>query len=245
LKPITIYKFKQEKKMIRGEYWIENGRPYFADSDVGDVGHEQIANDYVADLYLSDLQDYAEELGIKVTRYRFTDTPGWHAQQLITEIIQRLLEDEKRSFNQKTAEQELINTLNINQETYEALAGISATLYVQKYKGWIAIRGLNVELYGFDQQKADSLLRGIHWILDEEGIENEDLNFTIYDHKTKRVINVSLQDLEEGNLFKPKLPPQAASPPTAAPKGKIFGREKWRGTSENVISLNFKDFVVF
>lgn len=231
--------------MIQGEYWIENGRPYLADGDVVEDGHEEIANDYVAHLYLSDLQDYAEELGIKVTRIKYTDSPGSHAQRLITEILQRLLEDEERSFNQKTAEQELINALNINRATYEALAGISASLYVQKYKGWIAIRGLNVELYGFDQQKAYSLLRGIRWILSDEGIQNEDINLTIYDHKTKRTINISLQDLEEGNLFKPKLPPQAASPPTAARKGKIFGRELWRGTSENAMSFDFKDFFIF
>jgi len=75
--------------------------------------------------------------------------------------------------------------------------------------GWIAVRGENVELHGLDQEKMRSLVSGLHDILETEGIGDEvaDLDFSIYDHKTKRTINVSLKDLEEGNLFKPKLPP--------------------------------------
>ena len=131
------------------------------------------------------------------------------AEEVLDKIINALYENEVVD-SYEAAEAEILKTLGIDKETLEILiGGGDARLYVMQRNGWIAVRGENVELHGLDQEKVRSLVSGIHDILETEGIRDEvaDLDFSIYDHKTKRTINVSLKDLEEGNLFKPKLPP--------------------------------------
>jgi len=232
--------------MIQGEYWIDGGSIQYADGDIGDYNHEAIATNAVVFSYSDEILDYAQELGIDTRKYKFMEE-FFPAEELLDKITNALYENEVVD-SYEAAEAEILKTLGTDKETLEILiGGGDARLYVMQRNGWIAVRGENVELHGLDQEKVRSLVSGIHDILETEGIRDEvaDLDFSIYDHKTKRTINVSLKDLEEGNLFKPKLPPQAPSHQILpAPRGTRYGRDLWRGTSENTIVFDFKTFVI-
>lgn len=192
---------------VRGEYWIVDGRVDFADGDVGEQNHEMVALNSVASDHLESLADYAEELGIDASESRWTDEPFPTATELLGSVHSSLV---GRGIPSVQASTEIIRRLGINMEVYKMLGGGGdARLYVMREDGWIAVRSNNIELFGYDQSKKESLVSGLEDILDQEGVEDsdEDVEFSLYDHRTKRSSDVTLADLKGASAMRPQTLP--------------------------------------
>ena len=201
---------------IRGEYWIQGGQVEFADGDVGDQNHEMVALNSVAADHLDSLTDYAEELNIdhKEELGGMDDDPSQSARHLLQAIYYTLLEQafgvefqammlDNSVASAKVAEG-IVKKLGINMEVYNILGGGGdARLYVMKHDGWIAVRSNNIELFGYDANKKKQISNGIEEILDQEGIEEpqEEIEFSVYDHKTNRSFDATLADIKNTNSF--------------------------------------------
>jgi hypothetical protein len=187
---------------IRGEYWIQGGQVDFADGDVGDQNHEMVALNHIASEHLDGLFDYAEELGVETEDFdRYSENPSSTASELLGSIHHELT---ARGVASVQVAPEVISKLGINAETYKMLGGGGdARLYVMKNEGWIAIRSNNIELFGYDANKKRQLASGLEDILDQEGIDepDEQIEFSLYDHRTNRSSDVTLADIKNTNAF--------------------------------------------
>ena len=194
--------------MIRGEYCIVDGSVEFADGDVGDYNHEAIATNHVFQQWASSVQKIAEEYEIE-TEF---ETYGELNTEAVSEAIQEILEILEQNNSEEQSNQILMNQLGIDQEAYLVLCGFGeAQTYVMKNEGWIAVRGENVDLYGYDRNKMQSLSSGIYEILESEGIEyeeieqNDEYELAINDFKSGKSFYVTLMQLREPE---PTLRPQ-------------------------------------
>ena len=187
---------------IRGEYWIQGGQVDFADGDVGDQNHEMVALNHIASEHLDGLFDYAEELGVETEDFdRYSENPSSTASELLGSIHHELT---ARGVASVQVAPEVISKLGINAETYKMLGGGGdARLYVMKNEGWIAIRSNNIELFGYDANKKRQLAGGLEDILDQEEIDEpgEQIEFSLYDHRTNRSSDVTLSDIKNTNAF--------------------------------------------
>lgn len=204
---------------IRGEYWIVDGRVDFADGDIGDQNHEMVALNAVASDHIDALVDYAEELGVEDMPN--TDEPFPAASELIGSIHFALVEKGVPSVHVAGY---VVKRLGTNMEVYKMLGGGGdARLHMMKTDGWIAVRSNNVELYGYDQDKRKSLADGIEDILDQEGVEepDEDIELSLYDHRTGRSSDVTLADIKGANPMRPKtIPNTTYNTPMQVPRDK-------------------------
>ncbi len=175
---------------IRGEFWIFNGSVQFADGDVGDYNHEGLAIQHVFSAHIENIVDLAEELGLEAAA---PDNFGDIDTEAASEIVHQI-------FSQNNNEQFIMGKLNVNRECLHILmGGGDAVSYVMQYENWIAVRGNNIELFGYNDNKRKSLLSGLEEILDSEGIENvpsEQIELTIHDHKTNQSSYLTLADIE-------------------------------------------------
>jgi hypothetical protein len=187
---------------IRGEYWIQDGRVDFADGDVGEQNHEMIALNSIASEHIDGLEEYARELGVDEAELGgIDDEPSQAAYHLLQATHYALLE---RGVDSVKVAEWIIKRLGINMEVYKMLGGGGdPRLYVIRNEGWIAVRSNNIELYGYDANKKRQLSRGLEDILDEEGIEDSDehIEFSVYDHKTRRSFDATLEDIKNTSSF--------------------------------------------
>lgn len=187
---------------IRGEYWINNGSIEYADEDA-EMNHEGHALYHIGQEFLPGLLDLAEEFEIPTEglEYNF-DYEKFHT---ILYQVYYALEDQD-----KNARQVIMQALNANQDTMRVFFDKKdPRTYVMKYDGWIAVRGNNVELYGFDDRKRKNLYNGINDILDEENdyeVDTTDLEINIQDYKTNSNRYVSFSDLENPQAIRPAQP---------------------------------------
>lgn len=198
-------------KEIRGEYWIQNGNVDFADGDIGDRNHAMIAREHVCHQYSDDIINLANELGISTNFSNHYDSIDIEELERMLSAIEEKLE--KKGMNKKAIDQYIMQNIGCNREAYEILrGGGDERLYAMKYEGWIAVRGMNIELYGYDERKRQQLVHGLGEILDSEGIDEsippEELDFSIDDHKTNRSHSVTLAELEEPVSMKASIMPQ-------------------------------------
>lgn len=193
---------------IGGEYWIQDGRVDFADGDVGEQNHEMIALNAIASEHSDNLLDYAEELGVDTERLdKYDENPFSVVSELIQGIHHALVE---MGFAPVQTAAEMIKRLNINMEVYKMLGGGGdARLYMMKKEGWIAIRSNNIELFGYNEEKRKDLVSGVEEILDQEGIEESDeqIEFSLYDHKTGRSSDLTFADIKSESSFRPQTSP--------------------------------------
>lgn len=241
---------------IRGEYWIQDGQVDFADGDVGDQNHEMIALNSIAADHLDSLMDYAEELNIdKEELGGMDDDPSQKAYHLIKSIHYTLLE--KGVDAVKTSEL-MIKRLGINMEVYKLLGGGGdSRLYVMKNKGWIAVRSNNIEMFGYDSNKKKQLSSGIEDILDQEGVEEPDdqIEFSVYDHKTNRSFDATLSDIKNTNSFarpkqlpnttynKPLFIPAEKTGPMGSQSPKIMGIQQRQAMQTSEGKIGFKKWL--
>lgn len=173
---------------IQGEYWIDNnGHVQYADGDIGDQNHEGLAIHHVANEFISNIISLAEELEVKHNLDEYETNPDE-----IAELLHELEAHTTREYIQ--------NYIKANNAAYEILKGKGdAVGYCIKYEGWMAVRSMNIQLYGFDNQKRHALFNGLQEILEQEGVEegNDDqLEFAMHDLKSMRSSYITLQDLE-------------------------------------------------
>lgn len=240
---------------IRGEYWIRDGQVDFADGDVGDQNHEMVALNSIASDHVDALMDYAEELGVNAHDLGIHDEPFTTASELLEAIHYALLERGVASV--KVAEW-IIRKLGINMEVYKLLGGGGdARLYVMKHDGWIAVRSNNIDLFGYDARKKAQMTNGIEEILDQEGIEEPDdqIEFSVYDHKTKRSFDATLADIKNTNSFarpqqlpnttynKPLFVPADRSGPMGSQSPKTMGIQQRQAMQTSEGRVGFKKWL--
>lgn len=122
-------------------------------------------------------------------------------------------------------------------------SSLDPRVYVMRTEGWITVRNNNIELYGLDQKKLKELSSGLDDIIDQETgwaganheeINDENIEFNLFDVKTNKSIDITLKDIKEKSVFRPQRIPQTTyNRPLPALTGKQYGRELWRGTSES------------
>lgn len=227
-----------EQVEINGEYWIQNGSVDYADGDIGDQNHESIAIQSVVNQYADEIADLAEEkgLGANIRRnFGWDDIDSEAIARVLGEIVEKIMEENDITENQANAE--VMQHLGCNQYAYSILQGHGdARLYVMTYENWIAVRGHNIELYGYDENKRRYLQSGISDILESEGIDEdvppEEIEFTLYDHKTKRSSYISLADIEN------PVPTMRTAQPLMSTKKVAFPKDseenKYKKTSVSV-----------
>lgn len=241
---------------IRGEYWIQGGQVDFADGDVGDQNHEMVALNSVAADHLDSMMDYATELNINTEELgRVDDEPSQAAYHLINSIYHTLLE---RGVDAVKISEWIIKRLGINMEVYRLLGGGGdARLYVMKHDGWIAVRSNNIELFGYDANKKRQLSSGIEEILDQEGIEDpdEEIEFSVYDHKTNRSFDATLADIKNTGSFvrpqqlpnttynKPLFVPADRRAPMGSQSPKTIGIQQRQAMQTSEGNLGFKKWM--
>lgn len=249
---------------IRGEYWIQDGYVDFADGDVGDQNHEGIAISAVCHQYSDEIVSMAEDLEIEdvnINRYGEVDLEA--VARILGKIVEKLEETENMTSQQ--ADSHIMTHLGCNKEAYQILhGGGDGRLYAMKYLNWIAIRSDNIELYGYDENKRKYLQTGLGDILDSEGIDEsippEEIEFSLYDHKTNRSSYLTMADIESPhvgmqsnqNLYttkNPSLPNKSSEEnKNQSPQKSVSnswnlaaknvgiigpGQSLWRGTSES------------
>ena len=251
---------------ISGEYWINDiGNIEAADGNIGDMNHEMIAYQHIIQEYLPSLISFAEELGIStegIDEYEAVNDASV-VSKLLNEIINQL-----KTNNQPDIDKYVMRQISAKNEVYKILQERGdPTLYVMKYNGWVAIRSMNIELYGYNEQKRKILAHGIGEIMDEEGIEQLSEEFNLYDLKTEKQTYLSLEDIEQQQIMmRPtnpissvghnkfnSLPDEAENFKNKsksiynkwdqqAQKNKLIGagQQLWRGTSEN---FSFKEWL--
>jgi hypothetical protein len=226
--------------MIRGDYWIKAGRISSVVGGEDRSQHDEVAHNFISKKYVDELISYGNKLGINTFLYDIhsSKSAGFSASGMIEKILKKLMLDKKRFPNIEDAGAEIQRVLGIDKELLSALSDVrGAMIYVLKHFNWIAVREMNVELYGLDYEKGKVLSRGLKRIFEREKLlESGDMVFTIFDHKTGRTINVSYEDILDGNFFKAGEIPSARSTYVPVPKN-------WRGTSEGV-SLDFRNFMI-
>jgi hypothetical protein len=252
---------------IRGEYWIINGDVEFAGGDVGDKNHEMVATEYIYNWYKDQTVKLAKSVGLLVNLDDYDGVDMEEMQQVLTIIHNELMKPDTslwvkgfRPMTEENANNYIIKQLKCDKDAYDVLTtGNGGYEYALEYLGWVAVRENNVEFYGWSRQKQDEIVRGLEYILDQEGIEggDEEIEFSLYDGKTGRHWTSTLAELKQG----PKL---STSKPTHGYKHKAFiqylrdreenkyqqptksvikpwntaaqqagiGSELWRGTSE-------------
>ena len=198
---------------IRGEYWIQDGHVEFADEDIGDTNHEMIANNHVLYQYVDAIINLADEMEIDTSKvHHYGDIDSEAVSQILGEIEEKL-DEEGLSIDARHAK--IMQDIGCNnKEAYDILwGGGNGRLYVMKYEGWIAIRGNNIELFGYDDRKRMNLVHGISEILENESIEDdvptEEIEFWIEDHKTNRSHHVTLAELEQPITMRAVIMPQS------------------------------------
>lgn len=197
---------------IRGEYWIVDGRADFADGDVGDQNHEMIALNSVAADHLGAIYNYARDVGLDrlPSLASLEDEPLQSCQSLLKLLEGRLGAEHG---DENRIRQALSAGCEIDPETLSLIMqdrnSVDPRLYVMRRYGWIAVRSNNIEVFGYDQNKRREIVSGVEEILDQEGIEEPDdeIEFSLYDHKTGRSSELTLADMKGENQMRPQTLP--------------------------------------
>lgn len=241
--------------MINGEYWINDGSVEYADGDIGDSNHESIAYDHIIHLISDDIISIAEDLDIDVSE---VDQFNGVDSEALGMVIYNILEIYEQKLNDQQAFIALAKEANTTVEVLNIVLGRGdCRFYVMKYEGWIAVRGTNIELFGYDENKRLSLLNGLEEIFYQENgeePEESDEDFWLYDHKTNKNFSISLDDIKNPIKPRPQFNPTSGpvdrrfnytAPDTVEnmpkttplqplpPQNKIPGHQSWRGTSES------------
>ena len=248
--------------MIRGEYWIQDGYVDFADGDIGDKNHEGIAIDSIFSQFADEVDDLSQEFKLNKSANRYGDVDIESVSEILTQIYEKLTESKTRRMSGAQADAYIMKYLGCNGEALRILTGGSgAREYVMEHMGWIAVRGHNIELYGYNVQKQSQIAEGVRDIIDQEGYDSENLNpeeieLWIEDNKTRKTWSVTLADLEQPEVVaRPSQSPNTSqnfsyrlkdkeenkyqqqskskiNPWNVAAKKAGIGTELWRNTSE-------------
>lgn len=181
---------------IRGEYWIDNtGSNMYADSDIGDMGHEA----HVINLVQHEIID---KFGYdKFDRGEYIDWDGFVNQLAKDKIKEYNLNSEevdegevvKKAFKDEGIDDDTIYIANGNGDARE---------YAMKHWGWKAVRGHDIESWTLTPRDMQIIASGIESILDDEGDEDtsgdDEMEFYVssYKHPAR---SLTLRELKAGH----------------------------------------------
>lgn len=243
---------------IRGEYWIADGSVEYADDD---KNHETIAVNYYASKHIDEIIHVANKLGVSLQGMRLTssgrflvdsESPTEDAAAIRDRIISAIHSNEIE-WNRTQGDVSygfdayLKNVLKTDSEEYGCIfGGCDGRLMVMKREGWIAVRSNNIEFFGYNDSKRKEIVSGIEEILDQEGEipeeEEGSIELSLYDHKTKRSWDSTLDDLRGGRISAVTLPTTTYNRPLFVPtKGLNLAQRQSLSTSEARIS--FKEWL--
>lgn len=224
---------------IKNDYWIIK----YKDGDIQVLNadewgsHEGLAFSQVQFLAMPKLIDCAKRSNIDLSSVEVSNPDN--AEKLLNLILNKLNID-------KWDEDSIVEKLKIDKDLIGSLRFSRNSMnYVMRHEGWVAVRQNNIEINGLNENKS-TLISGVKTILEREFpnklIDDKDLEFHVTDHKSNRHMDLTFQDIKEGKFFRPQTMPDTTYNSLAmpVPKGKKYGIENWRGTSE---SFNFKEWL--
>lgn len=241
--------------LIAGEYWIIDGSVDFADGGISDKNHEYIAREYLVLQYQDLIEQLAEKYGVPYEdAFSYGEVDLIQVEDVILGIEEALKDRGVRNatevLERKFGDSEVVSILK---------GGGDARQYAMDHYGWIAVRGNNVELSGYDYDRQQEIAGGIWDILEGEGFDTDNIDpsnveLSVYDHATGRSWYVTLQDLEQPQVSvrpsqalttrtkglsrdseenKYHFPAKSKDRPwNVAARQYGLGSELWRGTSE-------------
>ena len=217
-----------------GEYWIDQyGGAHYADSDVGNIGHDDLAEQEILSRLGFDTEEVANDpyQEIEVLNKFVADDlldSNMHRSHMksyhdyLTEQKQEHdLHNYLRFLRRRTTPSE--NPDKYHHETESLIKGLNdARTYARQNFGWIRVvkRGNVVDLEL--EKLTPSVLKNIQSSLGEiagydENLDRLKFNIEVYSPKQVSVNNVSLKDIESGNVLslymkelREQLPPQVA-----------------------------------
>jgi hypothetical protein len=212
---------------IRGEYWIQDGHVSFADGDIGDYDHEAIATNHFANKYIDELIDISHNLDLDIDFHIDQEFPVETVNEIRNNIIEAVENNKINWEGKRTGENVdnyLMKELQTDTKEYHCIFGHGDARYlVIEREGWIAVRSNNVEVYDFNNEKKKHLIDGIEEILEAENIDDPDdkIEIYIFDYKTKKSWDLSLEELKNSNSMRPvTLPNTTYNKPLFIPSNK-------------------------
>ena len=189
---------------IRGEYWVQDGYVQFADGDIGDYNHERYAIESIFGEFREKIAEFAEKLDIETEFSKWGDEPDTEAiSDALTLIYEKLTERKKRPMSGEQASAYIMRSIGCNDDAYRILCGGSGGReYAMEHYGWMAIRGHNVEFYGWSRQRQKEVADAIREILDQEDysaaeeVDPNDMDIWLEDHATGKTWSMTLAELE-------------------------------------------------
>lgn len=258
---------------IKGEYWIIDGDIQFADISEGDFSHVSYAKYYFAYAIKDKVFEY-----VRILQAELNDRPKYPMDiseleikdevdfEEISDLVDTIIYNLNYHFklSNYASIQTFCDNTEIKIETFNTFfEGGDVTLYFMK-RGWIALRGMNIEVYGWDERRRKSLDQGLSQIWTEEYLpdrfEPSEVEFVLEDLKSNKSTYITLADIENPIGMKMNIPAQTkgdrrfnyVAPDTTEnlPQKKpeqLMPRKPWvdfqkKFTSENL--LNFKSWLL-
>lgn len=187
---------------VRGEWWIIDGRAVFADSDVGDMGHEAYVLDHI--------------------RHEIAQAMGWDNDDTFTdweedkkEIIKNLIQTKElnqkklvKQYGEDFIEQmpykpQIFDTIatqiyNLEQEKLDVADGsIEAREYGMKNLGWKRMVGNNIQTQTLTEEDLNNICRGINDAYGDEIDDETTFNIEI-NSNSKIFWNIPISVMEQG-----------------------------------------------
>lgn len=165
--------YHRYKKAIRGEWWIIDGNPIFADGDTGDESHATLVVDAV--------------------RSRISDNQDWNAfcnnicfleyqrqlQEAKTPKDKQDIEDRSRNYNDLSEFlAPALKRTGLSDEEISIAEGQTHRIDVNKYGmknfGWKAIRGNHIDTWTLTKEDLGKIAEAIYEINNDEPPDNEE-----------------------------------------------------------------------
>lgn len=174
---------------LRGEWWICDGEVEFADSDIGERGHEAIAIGRLANTFLNRMDIYVDDAAhlsdyVPEIRQWLRDE---HADRFTEETImndplecaREVLEEENRAY---------VNTNFTTPEQFNdawfcacGCGNHDARKYMVRYQGWKRVKGNDVETWNLTTRDLKEITDGLWEIHSQESVDDvpDDMEFNI------------------------------------------------------------------
>jgi hypothetical protein len=191
---------------MNGEYWItEGGDVMYADGDIGDYNHEayviQQAQSQV--VQASDLDEYEYDRGEYVDWDKFMEDLPRHTYEELSGQA-KSIEEKQRLRQQYELDPEVftyraLKEMGIDDDTYAIATGFGdAREFAMKKWGWKRVQGTNVESWTLNPDDFQTIARGLGEIMEQEGVDDDSLQFHISVYSTGQSFDMTITELEQG-----------------------------------------------
>lgn len=175
---------------IKGEYWLTDNGPVYADGDLADDNHEMLAESHMLGELGNDIED--DGWGTQTfynARNMFLEAlqnPGTYLGQMeeYVEAMQAEYGDDWWDYADYEGYLIWLNTNHIEDETERRIkkewvdremGGMKdPRTHVSKYYDWVRVQGKNIEVWELNDLTRIRIRRQIEQIYDEEGLGDED-----------------------------------------------------------------------